>query len=107
MKEHVMPQCKKCGKKGIFLKIEKDTGLCLSCNEDFAQEGKILTEKITEAKNRATITRDPKEVVKLCKVLEHHGNALIALHQAINLQPSQELLDLINTHKRMRELAEK
>ena len=86
---------------------KKILGLFRSCNEDFAQEGKILTEKITEAKNKATITRDPKEVVKLCKVLEHHGNALLALRQDSNLQPSQELLDLINTHKKMRELAEK
>ena len=48
-----MPQCTKCGKKGLFLKIEVDTRLCLSCNESFAQKGKILTEKITDAKNTA------------------------------------------------------
>ena len=100
-----MPQCKKCGKKGIFLKTEKKTGLCVSCNDAFAQKGRILTERIAEAKNRATNAKDPKEVVKLCKVVEHHGNALTALHEAINLQPSQELLDLIDTHKRIRELA--
>lgn len=59
-----MPQCKKCSKRGIFLKIKKDTGLCLSCYEEFIQEGKILTEKIAEAKNKAAITRDSKEVVR-------------------------------------------
>ena len=101
-----MPQCKKCGRRGIFLKIKKNTGLCLSCNETFVQEGKILTEKIAEAKNKAAITRDPKEVVRLCKVVEHYGNELIAFHEANNLQPSQELLDLIETHKKIRKLAE-
>lgn len=101
-----MPQCQKCRKKGLFLKIKKDTCLCFSCYEEFIQEGKILTEKIAEAKNKATIAMDPKEVVKLCKVVEHFGNELVAFHQANNLEPSQELLDLIETHKKIRELAE-
>ena len=96
-----MPQCKKCGKKGLFLKIEGDTGLCLACNERFAQEGKILTQKIIEAKNEATATKDAKKLVSLCKSIEAHGNDLVAL------QPSQELLDLIGTYKKMREQAEK
>ncbi len=102
-----MPRCKKCGKKGLFLKIEDDTGLCLSCNEGFAKEGKILTEKIIEAKNKATIAKDPEEVTKLCTSVEYYGNELLALHQAYNLQPSQELLGLIEAHKKMREQAEK
>jgi hypothetical protein len=102
-----MPQCKKCGKKGLFLKIEGDTGLCLACNEGFAQEGKILTQKIIEAKNEATSTKDPEKLISLCKAIEAHGNDLVALHQAYHLQPSQELLDLIQTYKKMREQAEK
>jgi hypothetical protein len=102
-----MPQCKKCGKRGLFLKIEGDTGLCLSCNEEFAQEGKILTGKITEAKNKVSSAREPEEIVSLCKSLEHHGNELMALHHAYNLQPSQELLDLIETYRKTRREAEK
>lgn len=98
-----MPQCKKCGKSGLFLKMEKDTGLCLSCNEGFAQEGKVLTEKIMEAKNKVAVAKDPEEIAASCKAIEHHGNELLALHQAYNLQPSQALLDLIQTHKKMRE----
>lgn len=101
-----MPQCKKCGKSGLFLKMEKDTGLCLSCNEGFAQEGKVLTEKIMEAKNKAATTKDTAEIAASCKAIERYGNELIALHQAYNLKPSQELLDIIETYKRMRELAE-
>ena len=102
-----MPQCKKCGKKGLFLKMEEATGLCLSCNEGFAQEGKILTEKIIEAKNKAAVAKDPEEITKLCRSVEYYGNELLALHKAYNLGPSQELVDLIETHKKMREEAEK
>ncbi len=102
-----MAKCKKCGKKGLFLKIEADTGLCVSCNEKFAQKGKLLTEKITEAKNKATVAKDSEEIVKFCKSVEEYGNELLALNKAHNLEPSQELLDLIQTHKRMREQAEK
>jgi hypothetical protein len=98
-----MPQCKKCGKSGLFLKMEKDTGLCLSCNEGFAQEGKVLTEKIMEAKNKAAVAKDPEEIAASCKAVEDYGDELLALHQAYNLQPSQALLDLIQTHKKMRE----
>jgi len=102
-----MPQCRKCGKKGLFLKVEEDTGMCLSCNEAFAKQGKVLTEKITEAKNKATTAKDPKEIAKFCKSIEEYGNQLVALHEAYNLQPSHELLDLISTYKKMGELAGK
>ncbi len=100
-----MPQCKKCGKSGLFLKMERDTGLCLSCNEGFAQEGKVLTEKIMEAKNKAATTKDTAEIAASCTAVEQFGDELIALHQAYNLQPSQALLDLIEVHKKMREEA--
>jgi hypothetical protein len=102
-----MPECKKCGKKGLFLKIEGDSGLCLSCNGSFAQEGKALTEKIIEAKNKATTAKEPEAIASLCKTVEDYGNELLVLHKAYNLQPSQELLDIIQTHKDMREQAEK
>lgn len=98
-----MPRCKKCGKKGLFLKIEGDTGLCLSCNEEFARKGKILTENIIEAKNSAATAKDLSEVVGLCDSVEKYGTQLIALHKDYNLEPSQELVDLIEAHKRMRE----
>ena len=102
-----MPQCRKCGTKGLFLKIEEDTGLCLSCNESFAQKGKILTERITDAKNTARVAKDPEEITKCCLSVEDNGNELLALHQTYNLQPSQELLDLIESHRKMRVSAEK
>ncbi|MFC1531758.1 hypothetical protein ACFL7M_00090 [Thermodesulfobacteriota bacterium] len=102
-----MPQCRKCGKKGLLLKIEEDTGLCLSCNEIFSQEGKVFTEKIIEAKNAAGIAKDPKEIVRFCRLVEDYGNDLLALRRSFNLQPSQELLDLIETYKKMKESAGK
>jgi hypothetical protein len=101
----MMPQCKKCGKKGLFLKIEEDTGMCLSCNEDFAKEGKILTEKIIEAKNKARTAKDPEGVVKFSNLVVDYGNQLLALHQSYHLEPSQELVDLIETHKKIGEQA--
>jgi len=94
-----MPQCKKCGKKGLFLKMEGDTGLCLSCNEQFAKEGKTLTEKIMETKNKISASKDGQEIASLCKSIQDYGKSLIALHEAYNLQPSQELLDIIETYK--------
>ena len=95
-----MPECKKCGKKGLFLKIEGDTGICLACNETFAKSGKALTEKIMEAKN-AISTADSAQTEKLCQTIEQVGKQLIALHEEFNLQPSQELLDLIRAHKEL------
>jgi len=98
-----MPTCKKCGKRGLFLKIESDTGLCLSCNEEFAEEGKILTGKVMEAKSKAASSKDPDEISVACKALEGYGNELIALNKAYDVEPSQALLDLIEAHKKIRE----
>jgi len=53
-----MTRCKKCGKTGLFHRIEKDTGLC-----------------------------------------RRYGSYLIELHKRYNLEPSQELLDLIETYE--------
>ena len=94
-----MRECKKCHKKGLFLKIEGDTGLCLSCNEAFAREGKELTQKITEAKNKVAEAKDSEEKAGAAKAIEKYGNELVALHKKYNLQPSQELLDLIEAYK--------
>ena len=56
-----MPECKKCHKKGLFCKIEGDSGLCLCCNEEFAGKGKELTQKIMEAKNKVAEAKDTEE----------------------------------------------
>ena len=98
-----MPTCKKCGKKGLFLKIESETGLCLSCNGDFAQEGKILTGKVMEAKSKAAASKDPDEIAAACTAVETYGNELVALDKAYNMEPSQALLDLIEVHRKIRE----
>ena len=98
-----MPQCKKCNKKGLFLKIEEDSGLCLACNEAFAGRGKTLTEKIMEAKNEVSATDDPGEIKRLCSEIRDLGEQLIALHREFNLEPSNELLDLLETHAKMAE----
>jgi ribosomal protein L37AE/L43A len=46
-----VPQCKKCGKRGLLLRLEEKTGLCPSCNAAFAKSSKELTEKIMENAN--------------------------------------------------------
>ena len=96
-----MPQCSKCGKKGLFLKIEEDSGLCLSCNEAFAAEGKPLTSGIMEAKNKATVAKDPEQIRTHSRTIVELGEKLVALHERFGLDPSQELLDLIETYRKM------
>jgi len=100
-----MPQCNHCHKKGLFLKIEEDSGLCLACNEAFSKEGKVLTEKIMQAKAAAGAAKEKDQVVKYCNEIETYGEKLISLHRSFNLDPSQELQDLISTYKKMREMA--
>ena len=100
-----MPQCKKCGKKGLFLKIEEDTGLCLSCNEDFAAEGKPLTAGIMEAKNKASTAKDPDQIRTHSRTLVELGEKLVELHERYHLKPSQELLDLMAAHRKKAENA--
>jgi hypothetical protein len=100
-----MPQCSKCGQKGLFLKIEEDSGLCLSCNEAFAKEGKKLTAQIMEAKTEATRSTAPDEILAHCRVIEEVGEKLLDLHRRYGLEPSRELLDLIATYRKMGELA--
>ncbi|MEW5722737.1 MAG: hypothetical protein AB1896_06495 [Thermodesulfobacteriota bacterium] len=100
-----MPQCHKCGKKGLFLKIEGDTGLCLACNEEFARKGKVLTRAITEAKGRADQAQDPAAAAGFGREIEARGRELLDLHQVYKLQPSQELLDLIEKYRPQREKA--
>lgn len=102
-----MPQCNSCGKKGLFLKIEEDSGLCLNCNEAFAAKGKVLTETIIEAKREAMATEEPAAVKDACEDVVARGEELIRLHEEYHLEPSQELMDLIETYRKMGNLAEK
>lgn len=102
-----MPLCKRCGKKGFFLRLEDKTGLCLSCKEEFNKKGRFLTEKITQAKNRAMLAKDPEEIIECCKEIDFYGNELISLQLAFTLQPSPELVDLMDAYKKVKEVAEK
>jgi hypothetical protein len=100
-----MPQCNKCGKKGLFLKIEEDSGLCLACNAAFSSEGKALTARIMDAKNKASRAEAPEQVREHCRTIEEVGEQLLDLHKRYGLEPSQELLDLIATYRKMGERA--
>lgn len=100
-----MPQCKKCGKKGWLLKLERETGLCLSCNAVFVENGRQLTEKITENVNLIAESDDPKTIVSRCDQIEETANKLISLHKGCFLEPSAELLDVVNWCREVKERA--
>ena len=53
----------------------------------------------------ASVNTKPADIVQNCKDIEHFGNELIQLHNRFNIEPSNELLDLITTYKKMRESA--
>jgi len=98
-----MPQCKSCKRSGLFLKLEKDTGLCLSCAAEFAAAGKELTAKITQSKNRIAATSDPVTIKKEAANIVANVERLLELEKRFQIEPGQELLDLKRTYERMKE----
>lgn len=100
-----MPQCKKCGRKGLLLKLEGKTGLCLSCNAEFAESGKHLTEKIMDNVNLIAQSDDPNTIVSRCDQIEESANKLILLQEAYSLEPSSELVDLVSKYREMKQKA--
>jgi hypothetical protein len=102
-----MPQCRKCKKKGLFLKIEEGTDLCLSCKEEFVRKSRGLTEKITVTKNEVSLSSDSQGIAALCDRLEDYANQLIALQLDYMLQPSQELIDLMEAYRKIGDMAKR
>jgi len=101
------PRCKKCHAKGLFLKLDKETGLCVSCKEEYTKKSRHLVERITAAKHRAALAADPVEITEACKELELYGNELISLQLLYTLHPSLELADFLEAYQKTREMAEK
>ena len=91
-----MPQCKKCRKKGMFLKLEKRTGLCLSCKTAFMKSSKELTEKVTEDANLIRGLDDPKAIVSRCDQVEENAQKLISLHKEYSLEAGSALMHVVN-----------
>ncbi len=91
-----MPQCKKCRKKGLFLKLEKRTGLCLSCNTAFIKSSRELTEKIMEDENSIRELDDPKAIVSRCDQVEENAQKLISLHKEYSLEAGSALLHVVS-----------
>ena len=102
-----MAQCKSCGKKGLLLKLEKDTGLCISCKADFAAKAKPLTQKLMEVEsmNLAQRTDDPKAVVAQCDAVEESAKKLIALKKQYALEPGPELTEIMNKYAEIKQKA--
>jgi hypothetical protein len=102
-----MRQCKSCGKKGLLLKLEKDSGLCLACKGSFAEKARPLAEKLMDVENMnlAAQTDDPKEVVAQCEAVEESATKLIALKKEFNLEPGAEVQALIDKYREIKQKA--
>jgi hypothetical protein len=102
-----MRQCRSCGKKGLLLKLEKDSGLCLACKGSFSEKAKPLAEKMMEVENMnlAARTDDPKEVISQCEAVEESANKLIALKKEYNLEPGAEIQELIDKYREIKQKA--
>jgi hypothetical protein len=102
-----MAQCKKCGKKGLLLRLEKDTGLCLSCKGAFVERAKPLAEKVMEVENMHLAARsdDPKTIVTQCEAVEESANKLISLKKEYSQDPGPELTELITKYREMKQKA--
>jgi len=102
-----MPQCKKCGKKGLLLRLEKQTSLCLSCKGAFTEKAKPLAEKLMEVENAnlAAQTDDPKTIVAQCEAVEESANKLILLKKEYSLEPGTELQDLVSKYREIKQKA--
>lgn len=112
-----MAQCKKCGKKGLLLRLEKDTGLCLSCKGAFVERAKPLAERLMEAENicKAALAEkakpvteklvEGKAVVTMCEAVEENANKLLSLKKEYSLEPGPELLELITKYREMKQKA--
>ncbi|MFH1672602.1 MAG: hypothetical protein ABIF87_04160 [Pseudomonadota bacterium] len=91
-----MPQCKKCGKKGLLLRLEEKTGLCSPCNAAFEEMSRHLTEEIMENVNSVVRPDDPETIVSRCDQIEESISKLISLHEEYSLKPSSVLLYLMS-----------
>ena len=98
-----MPQCKKCRKKGLFLKLERRTGLCLSCNTAFMKSSRELTEKITEDANLIQGLDDPKAIVSRCDQVEENAHKLISLHKEYSLEVGLLLMQIVNRCRQIKQ----
>lgn len=91
-----MPQCKKCRKKGLFLKLEKRTGLCLPCKTAFIESSRELIEKITEDSNLIRRLDEPKAIVSRCDQVEENAQKLVSLHKEYSLEAGSALMHVVN-----------
>lgn len=102
-----MRQCKKCGKKGLLFRLEKETGLCLSCKGAFVERAKPLAEKVMEVENMnlAAKSDDPKTIVTQCEAVEESANKLILLKKEYSLEPGPELQELMSKYREIKQKA--
>jgi hypothetical protein len=92
----------------LLLKLEKDSGMCLSCKASFAEKARPLAEKLMEVENMnlAAKADDPEGVVAQCDAVEDSANKLIALKKEYNLEPGGEVQLLIDKYCEIKKKAQ-
>ena len=98
-----MPQCKKCKKKGLFLKLYRRTRLCLPCNTAFIKSSRELTAKIMEDINSIQGLDDPKAIVSRCEQVEENAQKLISLHKEYSQEVSSSLMLVVNRYRQIKQ----
>lgn len=101
-----MARCKSCG-KWVLLRLEKETGLCVSCKAAFAEKAKPLTQKLMEVETMKLTERsdDPKSVVAHCEAVEESAKKLLALKQEYSLEPGPELTEIMKKYAEIKQNA--
>lgn len=105
VEETVMPQCKKCGKKGMLLRLAQKTRLCRSCDAAFSENSKHLTEKIMENVNLIVRSDNLELIVSRCDQIEEDTHKLVSLYREYSLAPSSQLLDLVHQYREIKQKA--
>jgi len=85
------------------LKLERRTGLCLSCNTAFMKSSKELTEKIMEDANPIRWLDAPKAIVSRCDQVGWNAQKLILLHKDHSLEVGSALMHVVNQCRQIKQ----
>ncbi len=76
-----MPQCKWCGKKGVFLKVTKQTGLCSNCQPTIEHKIFSHTDMIQDCFNQLEECENVDRKLSLLDEIKNHASAMIVYHE--------------------------
>lgn len=86
-----MAKCKRCGRRGLFLRVHSVTGLCAQCEEEdridaaLADKKKLLNDAIAEAKSQAQeqLEREYAQLQERFEVKKHEVEMLEEVHRKL------------------------